>query len=75
MKTDTKSPTPNFKNLVRGRECRGISKELEDIPATGPWFTIVAVVLFHKELTGAWQRSVIACLFVRIVRDPMVPTV
>jgi hypothetical protein len=32
------------------------------------------VVLFHKELTGARQRGVVGCFFVRIVGDPMVPT-
>jgi hypothetical protein len=75
MQTNTKCSTPNFKDLVRGRERRGISKELEDVPATGPRFTVVAVVLFHKELSGARQCGVVACLFIRIVRDPMVPTV
>lgn len=30
-------------------------------------------MLFNKELTRARQRSVVACLFIGIVRDPMVP--
>ena len=74
VQTDTKRTASDFKNLLRGRQRRGVSKELEDVTATGPGLAVVAVVLFHKELAGARQRSVVGCLFFRIVGDPMVPT-
>jgi hypothetical protein len=73
MQTNTERPTSNFKNLVSGREGRGISKELKNVMTTSPWFTIVAVMLFNKEFTRARQRGVVACFFIPVVRYPMVP--
>lgn len=47
MQANTKRTTSDLKNLLRGRQRSGVSKELEDVTATSPGLAVVAVVLFH----------------------------
>ncbi|KAL8171089.1 hypothetical protein V2J09_022893 [Rumex salicifolius] len=63
MQPNTECSASNLKNTAIVIKMRGFSQKLKYVSATSPWLTIVAVVLFNKELTWAGKCSVVDCFF------------